>query len=153
MTSQREGLNNRRFGASTGHMDAATPRPQFSFETRWSPALKKDGHVQVSTFFLNHYSKLKPYPLTHGEAMFVIHLMQYKWGADAPFPAYKTIADRMCVSVKTAQRLAKSLQDKDYLYRQFRRGETNVFHLNKLIKALEALKASSASTSRLRGPR
>lgn len=134
-------------------MSAGTPRPDYSFETRWSPALKKDGHVQVSTFFLNHYSRLKPHTLTHGEAMFVIHLMQYKWGADAPFPAYKKIADCMHVSVKTAQRFAKSLQDKKYLFREFRRGGTNIFHLNKLIAALEAYKASLAATTRGRTAR
>jgi len=72
--------------------------------------------------------------------MFLVHLMQYKWDGDAPFPAYKTLAKRMVVSVKTARRLAKSLDEKKYLRREMRTGETNRFHLTKLMKALAALK-------------
>ena len=121
-------------------MSATAISGKFSFETRWSPVLKKDGHVQVSVFFLDNYHRLQPYGLTHGEAMFVVHLMQFKWGADAPFPAYGTLAQKMGVTVKTAARLAASLQQKQYIWREFRTGATNRFHLDKLIAALVALK-------------
>src|SRR5213075_3151353 len=97
-------------------------------------------HVQISTFFLENYHRLKPYSLTHGEAMFVVHLMQHKWGAEAPYPGYKTIARRMDVSDKTARRLAKSLEDKKYLVREVREAKTNRFHLTKLMSALVVLK-------------
>lgn len=117
---------------------------KYGFDQRWTPALRRFGHVQVSTFFLEHYHELQPYPLTYGEAMFVVHLMQYKWGASAPFPAYATIARRMHVSVKTARRFAASLQAKKYLRREFRTGETNVFHLDKLMIALAELVAAPA---------
>lgn len=102
--------------------------------------LGEDGHVQISTFFLENYHRLKPYPLTHGEAMFVVHLMQHKWGVEAPYPGYKTLAKRMAVSDKTARRLAKSLEDKKYLVREIREAQTNKFHLKRLIDALVALK-------------
>ncbi|MBX3740790.1 MAG: hypothetical protein KF712_07365 [Akkermansiaceae bacterium] len=112
-----------------------------NFENRWHPAIKKEGFTQVSNFFLENYHRLKPYPLTHGEAMFVIHLMQYKWSDAAPFPAYKTIAVRMVVSHKTARRLAASLEAKKYLHREMRKGATNRFHFTKLMEALVDLKS------------
>src|SRR2546430_7954753 len=91
---------------------------KYPFAKKWAAELESDGHVQISTFFLENYHRLKPYPLTHGEAMFVVHLMQHKWTEEAPYPGYKTIAKRMGVSDKTARRLAKSLDDKKYLVRE-----------------------------------
>ena len=99
----------------------------------------------MSNFFLLNYHRLKPYDLTHGEAMFVIHLMQHKWAADAPYPAYKTIAKRMRVSPKTARRFAQSLETKSYLRREMRRGETNKFHFTKLMRALVALQEADSA--------
>ena len=113
---------------------------KYPFAKKWAPELQSDGHVQISTFFLENYHRLKPYGLTHGEAMFIVHIMQYKWGEAAPYPGYKTIAKRMGVSDKTARRLAKSLQDKRYLVREIREANTNRFHLNKLMSALVSLK-------------
>lgn len=78
--------------------------------------------------FLESYRVLKPYDLTYGEAMFVIHLMQFKWTEKPPFPKYKTI------SVKTAGRWAQSLEVKKYLVREKRVGTTNLFHLDNLLK-------------------
>jgi DNA-binding MarR family transcriptional regulator len=75
--------------------------------------------------------------------MFIVHLMQHKWGAEAPFPGYKTIAKRMRVSDKTARRLAKSLEDKKYLVREVREATTNRFHLTKLMAALVGLKKAT----------
>ena len=126
--------------ASSPAMKQTPAQPKYAFEQRWAPELKSDGVTQVSNFFLENYHRLPPYGLTHGEAMFIIHLMQHKWGVAAPFPAYKTIAQRMRTSKKTAQRFAKSLQAKGYLYREMRTGESNRFHLNKLISALVTLR-------------
>jgi len=65
-------------------MSAQSSPKQYPFAKRWAKELEEDGHVQISTFFLENYHRLKPYPLTHGEAMFVVHLMQHKWGVEAP---------------------------------------------------------------------
>lgn len=111
-----------------------------SFSKKWAPELKKDGFVQISTFFLENYHRLKPYPLTHGEAMFVVHLMQFKWDEAKPYPAYKTIAERMVVSDKTARRFAASLQGKGYLQREMRVAQTNRFDMSRLMAALVDLK-------------
>ena len=113
---------------------------EYSFEKRWASSLKTDGFVPVSTFFLENYHRLKPFDLTYGEAMFVIHLMQHKWNENAPFPAYKTIANRMHVSAKSARRWAASLEQKGYLQREMRVGATNRFHLKGLLDALVSLK-------------
>jgi len=125
-----------------------TTNDKYSFEKRWAPALKVDGHVQISTFFLENYHRLKPYDLTYGEAMFVVHLMQHKWGESAPFPAYKTLAQRMHVSVKSARRWAASLERKGYLKREIRVGTTNLFHLKGLMDALVGLKNSMSKAGK-----
>ena len=125
-----------------------TNRDKYSFEKRWAPSLKDDGWVPVSTFFLENYHRLKPFDLTYGEAMFLVHLMQHKWDENAPFPAYKTISNRMHVSAKSARRWAASLEQKGYLKREMRVGETNRFHLKGLMDALVRLKDSQAKKVR-----
>ena len=127
-----------------------TPKGEkkYCFAKQWSPDLEDDGFVAVSAFFLKNYHRLHPYDLTYGEAMFTIHLMQHKWNEDAPFPAYKTIAERMSVSVKSARRWAVSLEQKGYLVREIRRAQTNRFHLDKLVEALVALKKAQPRTSK-----
>jgi DNA-binding MarR family transcriptional regulator len=124
----------------------ATTNEKYSFEKRWALSLKEDGFVPISTFFLENYHRLKPFDLTYGEAMFVIHLMQHKWDENAPFPAYKTIAKRMHVSAKSARRWAASLEHKGYLKREMRVGATNRFHLKKLMEALVSLKQAMKPT-------
>ncbi len=113
---------------------------KFDFSKKWDPTLEKEGFTMISSFFLKNYYRLKPYDLTYGEAMFVIHIMQYKWTEESPYPAFKTIAERMHVSTKSARRFAQSLDKKGYLIREIRKGYTNKFDLKPLINALVALK-------------
>jgi DNA-binding MarR family transcriptional regulator len=112
-------------------------KPRFSPTLAWSPALANTRYVAVVHGFLEHYASMKPYSLTTGEAMFVVHLMKYKWGEDAPFPGYKTLARQMGVSDKMARRYAKSLEDKGFLKREMRQAQTNRFNLEPLFRALE----------------
>ena len=99
----------------------------------------------TSTFFLKTYARLKPFSLTHGEATFVLHLMQFKWDEQAPFPSYATIARQMGVSTKQAQRYAVALEQKHYLKREQRTGTSNRFDLTPLFDALLlALQADAA---------
>jgi DNA-binding MarR family transcriptional regulator len=114
-----------------------TAKKQFSPKLAWSPALAQTRYVAVVHGFLDHYASLKPYSLTPGEAMFVVHLMRYKWGEEAPFPGYKTIARQMGVSDKMVRRYAKSLEQKGFLRREIRRADTNRFDLEPLFRALE----------------
>lgn len=108
-----------------------------SIANRWSESLEEDGFVAVVNNFLDYYYELKPYNLTHGEAMFVIHLMSYKWTEDSPYPAFRTLAKLMGVSDKQTRRYAKSLETKKLLRREFRTGLPNKFDLNPLFRALE----------------
>lgn len=110
---------------------------RYSIARAWTPALAKSRFVPVVRAFLENYSSLKPFSLTHGEAMFVIHLMQYKWDEAAPFPGYKRIARLMGVSDKMVRRYALSLEQKGYLLRVARRSTTNRFDLRRLFAVLE----------------
>jgi DNA-binding MarR family transcriptional regulator len=125
---------------------AARPERKFTIEKAWTPALAKTKYVAVVRGFLHYYSTLKPFELTTGEAMFIVHLMDFKWGAAAPFPKYKTLAVRMGVSEKQVRRLAKSLEDKGYVVREARGGRrSNRFNLSTLFAALEARVESEAN--------
>lgn len=105
---------------------------------RWggNDALFTQGFVGVPVSFLRLYSKLRPYALTIGEAMFVVQLMAFKWNNQAPFPAYTTLADRLGTGDKMARRYAKALEEKGYLKRQKRSGRSNSFDLSPLFEAL-----------------
>jgi DNA-binding MarR family transcriptional regulator len=110
---------------------------KYSIARAWTPSLANSRFVPVVRAFLENYSSLKPFSLTHGEAMFVIHLMQFKWDEAAPFPGYKRIARLMGVSDKMVRRYALSLEQKGYLVRITRQARTNRFDLRKLFSALE----------------
>ena len=114
--------------------------PQRLVATRWTQQLAKLGWTPVADFFLDNYHRMTP-PLKYSEAMLVIHIMRHKWDASAPYPAFKTLATRMGISPQAARILARSLQTKGYLHREFKTGETNRFHFGKLFAALETLYA------------
>ena len=127
-----------------------TPR---TYVDRWKhPELLQSGHLVVPSDFLRHYSRLKPNGLTHGEALFVIHLMEFKWDQAAPFPSYGTLARRMGVTTKMARRYAQALEQKGCLHRVTRTGNTNLFDLTPLFdKLLEVVQANArAGRSRKR---
>lgn len=110
---------------------------EHSFVQRWKhKKLFDKGFVAVPARFLQLYAHLKPFPLSSGEALFILHLMEFKWDANAPFPGYKTLASRMGVSDKMARRYAQSLETKKLLRRQKRVGQTNRFDLTPLFDAL-----------------
>lgn len=124
--------------------EADAPKQKFSPALAWTPALAKGrkgerGHVAVVRSFLRHYSSLKPFPLTSGEALFVIHIMDFKWGKAAPWPSYKTLAALMGVSEKMVRRHAQSLEVKGYLKRHICKSKwkTNLFDLTPLFAAVE----------------
>jgi hypothetical protein len=85
--------------------------------------------------FLRTYAALRP-PLTHGEALFILHLMTFKWDKALPYPSYKTLSRLMGVDQKTVQRYAQSLCRKKYLFRIFQPKGTNRFDLTNLFTAL-----------------
>lgn len=124
------------------------PESSRSFVKRWKHRNLFDrGFLVVPTLFLHHYAHLTPHPLSPGEALFVLHLMEFKWDANAPFPGYKTLAARMGISDKMARRHAQSLEAKKYLRREMRVGQTNRFDLTPLFDALsKAVEQKQKST-------
>lgn len=139
---------------------AGTPAPHEvnesarSFVKRWKhQSLFARGFLVVPTLFLHHYAHLKPHPLSPGEALFVLHLMEFKWDAKAPFPGYKTLATRMGLSDKMVRRYAQSLETKKYLRRVVRVGQTNRFDLTPLFDALSKAVNQEQKRERQKGSR
>ena len=131
------------------------PKKSRTYSDRWKhPELLESGYLVVPSAFLRHYSRLKPHSLTHGEALFVLHLMEFKWDQAAPFPSYGTLARRMGISVKMARRYGQALELKGFLRREIRTGNTNLFDLtplfDKLLKQISrtAVENRETSTSR-----
>jgi hypothetical protein len=128
-----------------------------TYSARWKHELLfKKGYVVVPTAFLRHYAALTPHCLTSGEALFVLHLMEFKWDEDAPFPGYKTLAQRMGISHKMARRHAQSLDQKKFLKREVRTGQTNKFDLTPLfdrLQAAESITLADEALSARRGRR
>jgi len=118
-----------------------------SARARWGnhDELFFEGFLVVPNKFLRAYSGLRP-PLTHGEVLFVLHLMAFKWDEAAPYPSYETLARLMGVNEKTVQRYAQSLCRKKYLYRVFQPKGPNRFDLTNLFAAL--VKAQSLPVKR-----
>ena len=115
----------------------ARPKTPRTYADRWKhPELLQSGYVVVPTDFLRYYGQLKPHGLTHGEALFVIHLMEFKWDQAAPFPSYATLARQVGVTAKMARRYAQGLQRKGCLRRVVRTGNTNLFDLTPLFDKL-----------------
>ncbi|MDQ2868759.1 MAG: helix-turn-helix domain-containing protein [Verrucomicrobiota bacterium] len=122
-------------------MAAASIDPILSRQVaaRWTPALiASGGFTPISVFFLENYSAL-PLPLTHGEALLVIHLMRHKFDRQAPYPGFATLARRMGVTPTAVRGYARSLERKGYLQREMRLASTNKFHLEPLFRALERM--------------
>ena len=119
-------------------LDAVIEHNRSSIGDRWgSEEVLFDGVLGVPTLFLKIYSRLKPYPLTTGEAMFALQLMSFRLTSSTkPSPSYKTLAGRMGISEKMARRYAKQLHDKAYVIRIARSSETNEYDLDGLLHAI-----------------
>ncbi len=72
------------------------------------------------------------------EALFVIHLMWYKWDDAPPYPSLNTLARRIGITSIYARKLARSLEEKGFLKRLPRVGSTNAYDLTQLFKKLAA---------------
>lgn len=116
----------------------APAKIETAFSKQWTGSLKKFGFTQISNLFLEQYSTLDPI-ITHSEAMFIVHLMQFKWSAASPFPSYQRLAKRMGVTEVSVKRYARSLEKKGYIQRSKRTGNTNQFHLTGLLTCLDGI--------------
>lgn len=79
---------------------------------RFGDAILQAGHTAVPNLALNHYAQLG---VSHAEMMFTIHIWQYWWTAQDPYPALGTIAKKMGVSRRQARNYASGLKRKGFL--------------------------------------
>lgn len=125
--------------------------PSRKVEARWTPKLATR-FCPVSSFFLGNYHRLAPHGGARGlnstEALLIIHLMDYKWDARAPYPTLTTISEKMGLTVRAVRSAVKRLEDLGYLVREpSRNGGPNRYHLEGLFKALEELQEKDVSAS------
>jgi hypothetical protein len=131
---------------------SASPSIKRDVALRWTKKLAEPGFTPVVNYFLHNYHRLNP-PITTPEAMFVVHLMSFKWDQSMPRPAFLTIATRMGISTTMARNHARTLENgKKYLIRIMRIGQPNYFDLTPLFRALEKLLAEDERRQALPGP-
>ena len=105
-----------------------------SFRARWSEELSIHGHTQVSNVFLRNYSRLG---ISSVEALCVIHVFEFKWTVDCPFPSFNTIADRMGKSRNSVQAYIRSLEKRGFIKRVYVEGKSSRINLSPLIEIHE----------------
>jgi DNA-binding transcriptional regulator YhcF (GntR family) len=110
-----------------------TTKTQRQVSQRWTPELAEEW-TPVSDVFLRHYIELN---MTTAEAMFIILLMSHKWGKEAPYPSFKSLAKRMGVTMTTARGYGRHLEQLGLIHRELRVDDTNIFHLDHLFTLLE----------------
>ena len=121
--------------------------PNRSLAARWGSQLIFDeGYVAVPAAFLRNYTRLE---LSNSELVFILQLMSFKWNENAPFPSYKTVAQRMGITTEMARRHAKSLEEKGLLKRVKRTGQSNAFDLRPLTAALESFTAEKPRVAKV----
>jgi len=111
---------------------------------RWTPRLAADGWTPISNLFLKNYPRLGIRPV---EALFIVHLMSFKWNNKAPFPRYTLLAENMGVTPTAVRSYARSLERKGLLVRRARIGSSSRFLLQPLFDKLHTLLDSRHSSS------
>jgi len=107
-----------------------------SWGARWGEIIANRGCHPVPNEFLNHYREIG---ISSGEALFIIHLTQYKQTSDNPYPSFYTIAKKMGKSRSVIQGYARSLENKGFIKRIPQKGWTNQVDISLLIKRVETL--------------
>lgn len=135
---------------------AATPAaPSTSVDrgvaARWTPKLGVK-FCAVSSFFLANYHRLheghEPKPLYPTEVLVIIHLIDHKWDARAPFPTVGLLAKRMSLSERAVRDATRSLEQRGLLRRESAvYSGPNRYHLEPLFERLEAMMEADAPTA------
>lgn len=118
--------------------------PPYSIASRWTDKLAGEGFTPISIVFLDSYALLD---ITNNEAMFIVHLMRFKWNDKMPFPGLNKIAEKMNVSHISVRKYARDLETKGFLIRKMRKGLTTRYDLTPLFKALEQKLAEVKKTN------
>jgi hypothetical protein len=121
-------------------MKLTTSKPKRKVADRWTEKIAAKGFTPISTYFLHNYSRLG---ITTTEAMFIVHLMSFKWDEKHPRPGLARIAKRMGVTTTQVRSHARKLEKgRKLLQRIMRVGRPNVFNLTPLFTVLEQMIAT-----------
>jgi DNA-binding MarR family transcriptional regulator len=115
-----------------------------SVAARWTAALAASGWTPIVDSFLDNYSRLRP-PISNQEAMFIVHLVRFKWSDDSPYPGFTTIARKMGMTATMARSHARRLEQKGYVIRTQQVGTTSRFDLTPLFKQLEGIEVQKGA--------
>lgn len=116
-------------------------KAQRESEKKWGTLAMKPGFLILPSILLRAQKKLG---LDSSQLVLLMHLADFWWQPNAlPWPKKKTLAQRMDVTDKQIQRIAKSLEDAGLLHRIKRtrtRGQTsNAYDLSGLVQKLNAI--------------
>lgn len=123
-------------------MKIATEKPTRKMKDRWTEKIAEKGFTPISSYFLHNYHRLG---ITTPEAMFIIHLMSFKWDAKNPRPGLPKIAKRMGITPTAVRNHARKLEaSRKLLQRIMRVGRPSSYNLVPLFTAIEKLMAIDA---------
>lgn len=136
---------------AVGPQETERQRKMKRLAVRWGgrAVLLERGFVAVPLYFFELLSSL-PKPPTPTETVFILNLMYHKRDRRDPYPAYKTIAKRMAISVSYARDLARNLVRKQLLNLTIRVGLPNLFDLEPLFAKLAELAEKDMEARRLK---
>lgn len=108
----------------------------YDFTTKWSPAIKKKGYVQVPNLLIMHLADLDVRPT---ELMFLLTILVHRRTRKNPYPSLNTISNYGGKARGTMQGAARSLEKKGLIRRISRGGnKTNEYDITPLINRLES---------------
>jgi hypothetical protein len=93
----------------------------------------KHGFTAVSRVFLRSYAEMG---LSSNEAMMVLHILDYSWRDNLPFPKVETVALSMGKTDKTVRSYIRTLRVKGLLRTKSRKGRSNVYDFTPLFARL-----------------
>ncbi len=113
-------------------------------DSPWSPSVRfgddlmQGNFTVVPNLILDHYAELGISPV---EMMWTIHVWEYWWTLHDPYPSLSSVAEKMGVSRRQAQRYAESLREKGYLETNIRLLEgvgqsTNEYDFTPMLRAI-----------------
>ena len=87
-------------------------KQQYRITVRFGDQIMQAGFTAVPNLLLNHYVALGISPT---ELVFIVHIWQYWWNAQDPYPALRTVGEKMGKDLRTARRYAEALKTKELL--------------------------------------
>lgn len=121
-----------------------------SLEARWGKVGRRFTAIPNALPQLAHRLDRKGVPggskgkgLTPTELAVIFNLATFWWDTNAPYPALKTLAERIGVSTRAVRSTLEKLEAMGYLRREFSKtGGPSKYHMDGLVAALNELDAA-----------